>query len=30
MGKLFQKIDIEKDKPKKILSPGGRGLRGGG
>ncbi len=25
----YPKIDIEKDKPQKLPSPGGRGLRGG-
>jgi hypothetical protein len=26
----YPKIEIEKDKPQKLPSPGGRGLRGGG
>jgi len=27
---MNRKIDIEKEKPQELPSPGGRGLRGGG
>jgi hypothetical protein len=30
IGLFNPKIDIEEGKPQKLLSPGGRGLRGGG